>query len=113
LPIHREMRDLVSVAYIRFRCAELRLSRGGWVQDEASLIVKELAESYGIIRQLGHADGMANVGTLFGQVLAAAGLPEEALTVLDEAATAFAKLQHAQGLAQIRALQNEIRKAAE
>jgi hypothetical protein len=113
LPVAQRMQNRSSIAHIRYCCARIRLARGGWEQDEASLIAEELAESYGIIRQLGRADGIANAGALFAQVLAATGRPEEALTVLDEAAAAFAKLQNAQGLARVRALQDEIRKAAE
>jgi hypothetical protein len=93
------MQDRDGIAHIRYCCASIRLSRGGWNQDEAAVICNELAESYGINLQLGHADGIGNVGELLAQVLAVAGLPEEALTVLDEAAAAFAKLQNAQRLA--------------
>jgi len=109
LPIHREMRDLVSVAYIRFRCAKLRIERGGFGKGEERTIVDELAESFSIVHDLGHAISLVAVGSLFGQVLAAAGQHESALAVLDEAAAAVEKLQRLQRVAQIRGLQEKIR----
>jgi tetratricopeptide (TPR) repeat protein len=108
LPVHQEMQDLASIAYIRFRCAGLRIGRGGFGTGEEQTIFDELAESFRLFRDLGHASFLVSVGSLFGQVLAADGQHERALTVLDEAAAAE-KLQYWQRVTEIRELQEKIR----
>jgi hypothetical protein len=109
LPVFQEMRDLVSFAYIRFRCAELRIERGGFGKGEEQTIFDELAESFSIFHDLGHASFLVAVGSLFGQILAAVGQHERALAVLDEAAAAAEKLQLLQHVAQLRGWQEEVR----
>lgn len=76
------------------------------------MIADELAESYAHSRKLGRVDFIGPVGALHGQVLAMDGKTDEALRVLDEAEGAYAKLKDADGLAHVRTLQAEIRKAA-
>ena len=78
-------------------------------KGEAQTIFDELAESFTLLAKLQRVDGIAIVGLLFGQVLAAAGGVEEALAVLDQSAWAFEKLQMAGEAAKVRELQKKIR----
>lgn len=87
----------------------IRLRRNGLKTEEAPIILAELAESFALNRQIQQADGIAAVGSVFGQVLAVAGRDEEALAVLDLAAAAFTRLQRPDEVAQIRAFQETIR----
>lgn len=108
LPIRARIQDVGGIAYVRYACARIRLERGGLQGDEGQTIIDELAESFTLFRKLQRVDGIAVVGSLLGQVLAAVGLRDEALTVLDYAAAAFDRLQQA---AHLRALQARLRAA--
>ncbi|ALJ39378.1 MULTISPECIES: CHAT domain-containing protein [Azospirillum] len=110
LPVAQRMQDIDSLAHIRFSCAEIRL-RGRLEKREVETIIEELTESFALFDQLERVDAIGAVGALFGQVLAMAGRTDEALRVLDEAAAAFAKIQHDQGVEHVRAIQAAIRKA--
>ena len=112
LPVAERLRDIDSIAHIRFRCASLRFERGGWGAGEAQTIHDELAESYAIFRHLGRADAIAVIGAFYGQVLAGCGETEAGLEVLETAAAAYELLQRPQDAAEIRSLQDVIRKAA-
>ena len=112
LPVAQQMQDLDSLAHIRFSCATIRLQRGGLQSGEAATIAKELAESFGLLQRTGRVEGIGVVGALFGQILAAVGQTEAALSVLDQAADAFTTLGHSQGVEQVRTIQAIIRKAA-
>jgi len=109
LPVMQQIQDMDSLAHIRFFCARIRLERSGLQGDEGQTIIDELAESFTLFRKLQRVDGIAIVGSLLGQVLAAVGLRKEALTVLDHAAAAFDRLQQAAQAAQLRALQARLR----
>jgi tetratricopeptide (TPR) repeat protein len=109
LPTALTMGDQEAIAHIRYSCASIRLDRGGLNGEEVQTIVEELAESFAIYRQQQHADGIATVGALFGQVLAASGMDDEALAVLDLSAAAFDKLQWTENAAQVRGIQAQIR----
>ncbi|WP_372396411.1 CHAT domain-containing protein [Azospirillum sp. HJ39] len=111
LPVAQQMQDLDSLAHIRFSCATIRLQRGGLQNGEAVTIAEELAESFGLFQRIGRVEGVGVVGALFGQILAAAGQTEAALSVLDQAADAFTTLGHSQGVGQVRSIQDFIRKA--
>jgi tetratricopeptide (TPR) repeat protein len=54
--------------------------------------IPRLSESYDILCRLGRADGVAAVGMRYGQVLAAADEPDEALAVLKRSVEIFRKL---------------------
>ena len=112
LPVAEQIQDMDLIAHIRFSCARIRLDRGGLQGDEAQAIVDELAESFTLNQKLQRADGIAFVGFLLGRVLAAVGLGAEALTVLDHAAAAFARLQQDAQVAQIREMQAHLRRTS-
>ena len=117
LRIHTEERlptalatgDVDSIAHIRLSCAQIRLDRDGLAKGEAQRIGDELAESFMIYQKLQHAAGIAAAGWLLGQLLAMTGHPEDALAVLDQSAIAFERLRQDEGVAAVRALQQEIR----
>ncbi|WP_158046392.1 hypothetical protein [Skermanella pratensis] len=109
LPIHRQMGDIYSIAYVLYRCAMLRIKCGVSDQEDLKIIADEVTESFAISRHLGQADFLAETGFYFGQLLAASGNREAGLTVLDEAAVAAEKLRWQNRVAEIRQLQEEIR----
>ncbi|MCB0047735.1 MAG: hypothetical protein KDD92_20100, partial [Caldilineaceae bacterium] len=92
LPPMQRLGDLDGVAHARFSCAQLRLKRGGWQQGEHQEIYEELAESFALWRQIQRFDGIAVVGELLGQVLAAVGQTAEAIVVFDAAIAAYTRL---------------------
>ena len=109
LPIRTGIQDLSGIAHIRYSCAQIRLQRGGLEQEDLKTIFEELAESFGIYLKLQRVDGIAFVGRLFGQILAAAGNRDEALDVLDHSVTAFEKMEQPEMAEQVRELQKQIR----
>jgi tetratricopeptide (TPR) repeat protein len=109
LPIAQRLGDIDSLAHIRYSIAALRLQRGEHETGGLQTIHDELAEAFAISVKLGRADGIAAIGKLLAQVLAMAGQREQALGVLEQAESAYAKLDNAQGLASVR----DLRKAVE
>jgi len=108
LPVVERTGEIDLIAHIRFSCAKLRLARGGLEQGEAQTIFDELSESFTLNSNLQRPDGIAVVGVLFGQILAAAGQVDNALTVLEQSATAFEQIKQAELAAQVRELQKRI-----
>jgi tetratricopeptide (TPR) repeat protein len=113
LPVAIQIQDMVLIAHIRFSCARIRMERDGLQTDERQTIVDELVESFALLRKVQRMDGIAVVGLLLGQVLAAVDLPTEALTVLDQAAAAFARLKQDAQVAQIRQLQARLQQTSD
>ena len=112
LPVAERMGDVESIAHIRFCCAQIRLQRGGLEKGERQTVVNELAESFALLKRLQRANGVAAVGPLLGQCLAAVGEVDEALAVLDESADAFERLKLLDQAGQVRELQKVIRERA-
>ena len=110
LPIAEATKDLDSIAHIRFSCAQLRLNCGDLKQEDAQTIYDELAESFAIWQKLQRADGVAIAGWMLGQILAMGSQPDEALTVLDQSAMAFERMQQTPQAEKVRDLQRQIRK---
>ena len=109
LAVAEAMGYIDSIAHIKFKSATIKLERGGWEKGEAQTIVDELAESFSIAKQMQRANGIAAIGAQFGQVLAMAGQPSEALAVFEIAASAFETLRQTESAQQIRALQDLVR----
>ncbi|MDS4015605.1 MAG: hypothetical protein RKP46_14835, partial [Candidatus Accumulibacter sp.] len=108
LPVAERMRDLDSIAHIRYSTAALRLQLGQHTSRGLQRIYDDLAEAFALSRQLGRPDFIGGVGQLLAQVLALAGERESALEVLTLAEQAFAKIKDADGLALVRELRAEI-----
>ncbi len=102
LPVALRMQDMDLLAHVRYCCANIRLNRGGLQGDEAQLIVDELGESFTLFRKLQRVDGIAIIGSLLGQVLAAVSLTTEAISVLEQSATAFTQMGQTAQAEQIR-----------
>jgi tetratricopeptide (TPR) repeat protein len=109
LPSARKIGDVDLIASLLFLCAKSRLARDSLQPDEVPALFSELKESFTLFKKLQRLDGIAAVGALFGQVLAAAERWDEALSVLDETATAYDRRDQTDLAAQIRALQDRIR----
>ena len=112
LPIRKKLNDISGIAHIRYSCAQIRLQRGGLDKGEAQTIFEELKESFALSKKLQRADSIAIVGALYGQLLAAAGQTESALSVLSDAADACEKLGWPEQAAQAREIQEHIRNMA-
>ncbi len=110
LPVAEAMQDTDSIAHVRLCCAQIRLGRDGLEKGEAQTIYEELAESFTLFKKLQRVDGIAHSGVLLGQVLAGGGHIDDALSVLAESAAAFEKIGVADQAAQIRTMQETIRK---
>jgi hypothetical protein len=108
MPMARLAQDMDLIAHSCFSCAQLRLNRGGLQKGEAQMIADELAESYRLNQQLQRVDGIAIVGALLGQVLAATGAHDDATAVLNVSAAAFERIGAAEQAAQIRELAAKI-----
>jgi tetratricopeptide (TPR) repeat protein len=108
LPVYQTVQDLRGIAPIRFSCAQLRLNRQNLSQSDVQTIYEELAESFTISCQLQHVDAIAAVGNLLGQILAMSGLQDEAITVLQQSASAFDKMQLQPRAEQVRNLIQQI-----
>lgn len=84
------------------------LQGGGLEAGRIQEIYEALAEAFAIARRLGLPDGIAFVGVQLAQIMALGGLRDGALGVLDEAEAAFTTLNHADGIAHVRALRAQI-----
>ncbi len=104
LPVYERLGDVREKAVSLFKCAQIRLQKDGLTPDIAQTIHDELAESFSISLRLQLPDGIGHVGALLGQVLAAGGLFEKALEVLELSAAAFDKLGHQDLVQQVRDL---------
>ncbi|MEQ5869124.1 CHAT domain-containing protein [Sagittula sp. NFXS13] len=96
LPDAKAMGYLDSLVHIRFSCARLRLDRGDHQREGLQTIAGELAEAWAGANQLGRPDAIGAIGSLFGQVLAGSGLPDQGIAVLTDAAHAWDKLGQAE-----------------
>ena len=106
--VFEDLGDAREVAQVRFSTAQVRLARGDHQTQGLQQIHDELAESFGILTQTGHADGIGAVGLLLAQVLAAGGHPAPAGQVLDQAEAAFVMLGQEAGAEQARALRAQL-----
>src|SRR5271155_2509289 len=52
LNISEALGEIEGIAHVKFRCAAIRLERGGWEKGEAQTIVAELAESFSIVQRI-------------------------------------------------------------
>ncbi|MGF3024799.1 hypothetical protein ACQVP2_18495 [Methylobacterium aquaticum] len=104
LPVYERLGDLVGLCNVRFNLAQLRLAQGVTDQESAQDVMENLAEAYRLAEHLGHAEAIAAIGALFGQVLSQAGAQTEAVTVLARAASAHRKLGREAQAAEIDAL---------
>jgi phosphopentomutase len=103
LPAAERIQDMDMIAKILFKRASVRLNWSGYEnQEDKERIVEDLKRSFELNCQLRRVDGIAFAGSLFGQLLVKGGLVNEAITVLEKAATAFEGLQQPDQAAKIR-----------
>jgi hypothetical protein len=111
LPIAELLRDIDSIAHIKFSIASLRLQRGDHNTGGIQQIYKDLSEAFGISLKLGRPDFIGGIGQLLVQVLAMGGQRDEALKVLKHTEETFDKLGNTWGLTRVRQLREMISKA--
>jgi len=88
--------------------ARIRLKRGDHQRGGLSAMTKELAELFANEVKRDHPDAIGATGELFAQVLALNGHQEEALAVLDQAESSYARVTNNAGVLQVRALRSAI-----
>jgi tetratricopeptide (TPR) repeat protein len=87
LEVYRRPADVDGIGAALWGLAQLDLAEEKF--DDA---VPRIIEAYDIMSKLGRADGIAVIGMVFGQMLAASGNPEEARHALRRSAEMFLKL---------------------
>lgn len=102
LPAVKRIQDMDLIANTLYQSASLRLNSNEPNKEFGDIIIRELKTSFEINSTLGRVDGIAVVGSLHGQLLAAAGFASEAIDVLEKAAAAFDVLQRPDQAAEIR-----------
>jgi tetratricopeptide (TPR) repeat protein len=85
--MYRQHDDTDGIASALWGLAQLDLG-----EKKVEDAIPRLSESYDILCRLGRADGVAVVGMCYGQLLAAADKPDEALAVLRRSVEMFRKL---------------------
>jgi len=110
LPVYDRLGDVRGRSAGLQKIASALLQADGIKKGRIQEIYDALAESYGIALKLGFPDGIAYVGDQLAEVMAAGGLRDEALVVLDQAEAAFQKLKKADGVAHVRQLRERIGK---
>lgn len=108
LPTFETIGDLASIAYIRYRRAKTRLDQEGLQSNDRQSIFDDLRASFEISLKLQDPSAIAYQGWLLGQVMAAGGLREDAVEVLEIAASAFEQLQQPESAGRIREFKNKI-----
>ncbi len=90
LTVNRGLGDIDGIAAALFNLAQLDL-----MEEKHVAALPRLLESFALNTRLGRADGIAIVGSVLGQLLAAAGRAE-ARSVLDQSREAFLRLEQAE-----------------
>ncbi|MFD2234600.1 hypothetical protein [Phaeospirillum tilakii] len=109
LPVYQRLGYIDGLSNVRFNRARLLMKKNGLTEGNAEAIHDDLAESFALVQKTGVATGLVEVGSLFGQVLAARGETEAALAVFDRAATAAERLGWSERAAKLRAEQERLR----
>ena len=108
LPVYERLGDSAGVAHVKFSVARLMLERGDHERGDIQTIYENLSEAYAISRDSGRVNAITAIGSLLAQVMAMAGLIEEALDVLTHAESANATLGSATGLSALGRLRAAI-----
>jgi tetratricopeptide (TPR) repeat protein len=94
MPAAESIQDRDLIASTLYKSAILCLKLSGLEnQKDAQIIIESLRKCFELNCQLGLVNSIANVGALFGQLLANRGLVGEAVSVLEKAAAAFEELK--------------------
>ncbi len=99
LEANRKLRDAEGIAAAQWGIARIELQR-----EQHDRAIPRLLEAWGILERLGRTEGLAVVGRTLGQLLAGAGLRDEARAVLGISAGAWRKLGRGQEAEAVEAL---------
>jgi hypothetical protein len=105
LAANRQLGDIDGIAASLWSIAQIELKR-----KKFELAFPRLEEAWPLIVKLGHPNGIAAIGGVFGQLLVEADLLDEARNVLGQAAAALRKLDQDARAAQIEAKMADIDK---
>jgi hypothetical protein len=84
LQIHRQMDDRDGIANALWDLSQLDLA-----EQKTGDAIPRIIVAYAIVERLGRAQGIAVIGTVFGQILAAQGEPDVARRVLQRSAEMY------------------------
>ena len=101
----RRLGDIDGVASSLWAIAQIEFQQERFEEARA-----RIAEAWPLIVKLGRPDGIAAIGGTYGELLAAAGVFDEARNVLGQAAAAFRKIGNAVEAARIEATIADINK---
>ena len=99
LEVNRRLGDADGIGATLWDLAQLDLA-----EEKIADAVPRFVEAYEIVFRFGRAEGIAVIGTLFAQILAAYGERDEALTVLRRSAEMYRKLGRDAGAEEAEAL---------
>jgi len=108
LPVARQMKDIDGIAQIKFSMARIRLKRHDYKSGGLPIIKEDLTESFSTGLKLDRPDAIGAIGEMLARVLAMDKQNSEALAVLDQAESSYARLSNDQGVARVRALRSAI-----
>jgi tetratricopeptide (TPR) repeat protein len=103
LATNRQLQDASGIAASLWAIANIELDR-----EQVKQAVPRVIEAWTILDGLDEADGIATVGPVMGQILAAAGQREEALAVLARCAGARRKLGRIAGAEAVEGMMREL-----
>jgi tetratricopeptide (TPR) repeat protein len=109
LPVFERLGDVRERSVTLQKIAAGLIAAGGLKQGRIQEIYDALAEAFGIAQKLRVPDGIAFIGIQLADILARAGLRDEALGVLDEAEAGFRVLGHAVGVEHVGRMREAIR----
>jgi tetratricopeptide (TPR) repeat protein len=103
LQIYRQMNDPDGVTNALWGLSQLDLA-----EEKIADAIPRIVEAYSIVERLGQADGMAVIGTLLGQIIAAAGEPDEARRILRRSAEIYRTMGQATKAQEVEELMREL-----
>jgi tetratricopeptide (TPR) repeat protein len=103
LEINRTLRDADGIAATLWVIARIELA-----QRKNADAALRIAEAYSIVERIGRAEGIAVVGSVFAQILAAAGEHEQALAVLRRSAEMYRRLDRSDDAEAVEKLIEEL-----
>ena len=106
LPVYARLGDVRSRSVALYKVADALIQAGGLVDARAKEIYDASSEAFTIARQLNIPDGIGYAGAQLAEVLGKSGRSNETFPVLDEAETAFSKLNDLSGLKHVKVIRH-------
>ena len=101
LPIAERLQDQDTLAHIKFAAARIRLAKGIEDAETLRLVLDDLMEAFGSVKEMGRVDAVAGVGLELGRLLGGIGQRDATRTVLGEVVAALRQLKREDQAAQV------------